>query len=283
MDYVVHINNGNEPVRPIVLRLLPGEETIFELRVVNHGDPSNISVDTSPHLLKAMRLKRSNHYVEMEEIIPVLARMPDNLDRLDGEIMVNSDRGSNRVPVSLISEAESTWKKGKVRDYGPKSVEIMDSDDEADIDDADVDDEDGYEAGERETDIGKANAYESDGSDESDVAEPADDSYGYRGYSRSRRMTSERIGEENSQDIQYGVQGDAVEEDVEAEESKGGDLIELGDAAGQILPVIMLAMIAVVLVLTFHTSTIPEFIGALTSSILIVTLITYGAATLLKT
>lgn len=280
MDYVVHINNGNEPVRPIVLRLLPGEETIFELRVVNHGDPSNISVDTSPHLLKAMRLKRSNHYVEMEEIIPVLARMPDNLDRLDGEIMVNSDRGSNRVPVSLISEAESTWKKGKVRDYGPKSVEIMDSDDEADIDDADVDDEDGYEAGERETDIGKANAYESDGSD---VAEPTNDSYGYGGYSRSRRMTSERIGEENSQDIQYGVQGDAVEEDVEAEESKGGDLFELGDAAGQILPVIMLAMIAVVLVLTFYTSTIPEFIGALTSSILIVTLITYGAATLLKT
>jgi hypothetical protein len=45
--------------------------------------------------------------------------------------------------------------------------------------------------------------------------------------------------------------------------------------------VIFLALLYV-LVLTFITYSIPEFPGALGSSILIVTLIIYGAATLLK-
>jgi hypothetical protein len=50
----------------------------------------------------------------------------------------------------------------------------------------------------------------------------------------------------------------------------------------QIIPMVIFLALLVVLVLTFVTYSIPEFPGALGSSILIVTLIIYGAATLLK-
>jgi hypothetical protein len=50
----------------------------------------------------------------------------------------------------------------------------------------------------------------------------------------------------------------------------------------QIIPMVIFLTLLVVLVLTFITYTIPEFPGAVGSSILIVTLIIYGAATLLK-
>ena len=50
----------------------------------------------------------------------------------------------------------------------------------------------------------------------------------------------------------------------------------------QIIPMVIFLALLVVLVLTFITYTIPEFPGAVGSSILIVTLIIYGAATLLK-
>ncbi len=50
----------------------------------------------------------------------------------------------------------------------------------------------------------------------------------------------------------------------------------------QIIPMVIFLALLFVLVLTFITYSIPEFPGALGSSILIVTLIIYGAATLLK-
>jgi hypothetical protein len=50
----------------------------------------------------------------------------------------------------------------------------------------------------------------------------------------------------------------------------------------KIIPAALFLALVIVLVLTFITESIPEFPGALASSILIVTLIIYGAATLLK-
>ena len=50
----------------------------------------------------------------------------------------------------------------------------------------------------------------------------------------------------------------------------------------QMIPIVIFLALLIVLVLTFITYTIPEFPGAIASSILIVTLIIYGAATLLK-
>ena len=55
-----------------------------------------------------------------------------------------------------------------------------------------------------------------------------------------------------------------------------------GMGALKIIPAALFLALVIVLVLTFITESIPEFPGALASSILIVTLIIYGAATLLK-
>lgn len=106
MDHVVHINNGSGAARPIVLRLLPGEETIFNLKVVNHGEPSNISLQASSPVFKAVRLKKPDHYVVQEEVIPVLARMPANKKRLEGEILVSGGGGESRVPITLLRDSE---------------------------------------------------------------------------------------------------------------------------------------------------------------------------------
>lgn len=311
-DYVVHINDGTEEGRPIVLRLLPGEETIFELKIVNHGDPSNISVDASPPLIKAMRLKRSNHYVELEEAIPVLARMPDNVERVDGELLVTGESGTTRVPISLVREAEDFDLKGT--DEEDESDSLESKDDYGAYDDEDK--EESLEEGEPQ---------------DPDVESSAGEDYqNYRTSPRRGGVTGERIAPERMEYRDYGPRADheegrywsdpgssrlgnqdynqpyvaeketpyqtlgsddpsghelsypssdeVAEDDVE---TKGG-LFGLDIVSEQIVPIVIFFMIIVVLALTFYTSTIPEFLGALTSSILIVTLIIYGAATLLK-
>ena len=77
--------------------------------------------------------------------------------------------------------------------------------------------------------------------------------------------------------------------DAYAERSDGSQsdyLDRLGDIGGmgsiKVVPAILFLALVIVLVMTFITMNIPEFPGALASSILIVTLIIYGAATLLK-
>ncbi|HPT36732.1 MAG TPA: hypothetical protein PLZ44_00435 [Methanothrix sp.] len=106
MDHVVHINNGSADARPVVLRLLPGEETIFNLKVVNHGEPSNVSLQASNQVFKAVRLKKPDHYVVLEETIPVMARMPANKKRLDGEILLKGNAGESRVPITLLRDSD---------------------------------------------------------------------------------------------------------------------------------------------------------------------------------
>ena len=108
MDHVVHINNGSGAAKPIVLRLLPGEETIFDLKVVNHGRPSDISLEASDPVFKAVRFRKQDSYVDKEETIPVMARMPANKNRLDGEILLTSNAGESRVPISLLRDSEDS-------------------------------------------------------------------------------------------------------------------------------------------------------------------------------
>ena len=67
-----------------------------------------------------------------------------------------------------------------------------------------------------------------------------------------------------------------------AREEEGKGVAVGSESLTQIIPMVIFLALLVVLVLTFITYSIPEFPGALGSSILIVTLIIYGAATLLK-
>ena len=137
MDHVVHINNGGGAAKPIVLRLLPGEETIFNLKVVNHGEPSNISLQASSPVLKAVRLKKPDHYVVQEEIIPILARMPANKKRLDGEILLRGNGGESRVPITLLRDSEDPGDDledpGLQGDEELKDEEVDEEDEDADL------------------------------------------------------------------------------------------------------------------------------------------------------
>ena len=137
MDHVVHINNGGGAAKPIVLRLLPGEETIFNLKVVNHGEPSNISLQASSPVLKAVRLRKPDHYVVQEEIIPILARMPANKKRLDGEILLRGNGGESRVPITLLRDSEDPGDDledpGLQGDEELKDEEVDEEDEDADL------------------------------------------------------------------------------------------------------------------------------------------------------
>ncbi len=137
MDHVVHINNGSGAAKPIVLRLLPGEETIFNLKVLNNGEPSNISLLASSPVFKAVRLKKPDHYVVLEEIIPILARMPADKKRLDGEILLTSSGGESRVPITLLRDSEDPG--DDLEDPG------LQGDDELKDDEVDEDYENDYE------------------------------------------------------------------------------------------------------------------------------------------
>jgi hypothetical protein len=136
LDHVVHINNGGGAAKPIVLRLLPGEETIFNLKVVNHGEPSNISLQASSPVLKAVHLKKPDQYVVQEEIIPILARMPANKKRLDGEILLCGSGGESRVPITLLRDSEDPG--DDLEDPGLQGDEEL-KDDEVDEEDEDAD------------------------------------------------------------------------------------------------------------------------------------------------
>lgn len=144
MDHAVHINggdNGSRAAKPIVLRLLPGEETIFNLRVVNHGEPANISLLASSPVIKAVRLRKPDHYVVMEEVIPVMARMPAGKRRLDGEIVLTGPSGKSRVPITLLRDSEDPG--DDMEAPGPAiDADILDGELEGDGDVEDGDDND---------------------------------------------------------------------------------------------------------------------------------------------
>lgn len=323
MDYVVHINDGSREVSPIVLRLLPGEETVFNLKVVNHGEPSNISLETSDPLEKAVRLKKPDHYVVMEEDIPIKARMPERVKRLEGEILLTSSTGSSSVPISLVSESDNP---GGDVDRDPVDMERPVDEDMAD----DLGDKEGDVNGEDEEDEGKE--YKDDELDSAvEEREEAErirfsrqkDLQSYRAALRSRRTAGfgGSRGDERSYDqghdqghdqsydqgydqsfdqsldqrydrgrdqVTHASQDISQEENEHAEENSKDELrdriltMRLNRESIQVVPAIILLSLIFALVLTFYTESIPEYPGALASSILIVTLIIYGAATLLK-
>jgi hypothetical protein len=105
LDHIVRINEGSNTKTPIVLHLLPGEETLFNLVIINDGEPSDVSLLASDPVFKAVRFRRSDDYVDGKQIIPIFARMPDDTDRLDGEIILKSSIGDSRVPITILRDS----------------------------------------------------------------------------------------------------------------------------------------------------------------------------------
>lgn len=348
LDYIVHINDGSEAVKPIVLRLLPGEETIFNLRIVNHGEPSNISLEASDPVFKAVRLKKPDHYVVLEETVPVLARMPANKKRLDGELLLTSSAGRSSVPITLFREQEDPGDDPDEPETEPGIPEDVDLKDrmEKPEDEEDLDGEGGADEDDEDSEDDASQMDEDQADAESEPEEPEDvrrikftrqrDLHSYKSASGSpsrstsrsassfssglRRAEGGKGGVEEEADIERGFgeermrdrhrdlregsrysegipgyesseyageRGSYQEEEEEAgasaEDGRASILSLLGERGSlQIIPAVILVTLIAVLMLTFLTESVPEFPGALASSILIVTLIIYGAATLLK-
>ena len=382
MDHAVHINGGDDGSRaakPIVLRLMPGEETVFNLKVVNHGEPSNISLQASGPISKAVRLRKPDRYVVMEEVVPVMARMPAGERRLDGAILLSGPAGQSRVPITLFGDPEDSEfdeadaVEERARDEEGEGEQADDDGDEEDWDGAlrerregaeDEDDEgsesqritfskdrdlqryrsasrrktasNGAKAGDpslQESRVRSAGEADDVPDDRSISSKPQrfatriDDSFvdksagdlrpwqrepdepKYGGFfqegdreSRERFESAERedlaagfqdlpghdgdfgqnrSGGERTQDSHNEIAGaDEYEgegEDALLERLEGFSLESL-----QIIPAAIFLALVAILILTFIMEAVPEFAGALASSILIVTLIIYGAATLLK-
>jgi len=342
LDYVIHINNGSETVKPIVLRLLPGEETIFNLKVINHGEPSNISLEASDPVFKAVRLKKRDRYVVMEETVPIMARMPADTARLDGEILLTSSAGESKVPISLLREPEDPGddledpgllgdpdlkddlendlsdlaKEGDGDESEEKDEEAEDAEDGDDFEEIEQnrrpDDEEDerevrriefsrdrdlqrYKSASRPANMGVNPEERSkerpdasterhvDGQIEGHIEEHTDlpmSPSGYQGDHQGLRQ------DPASGIREYPFPSEAAPEIADEEEGyreqEGIFDNFVGWGTLQVIPAVIFLILISVLVLTFITESIPVFPGALASSILIVTLIIYGAATLLK-
>lgn len=251
MDFVVHINDGSEAVRPIVLSVLPGEEATFNLRIVNHGEPSNVTLSSSDP--SVLLMSRPDRYVVMEETVPVRATIPPRKARLDGEILLLTDRDRVSVPVCLLRSSE---------DPGD------------DLDDPSLPGEPGE-------------------ADEGSYVEPDDDDESGEvrriTFSRERDLQRYRAasGHGQQEEIEGGnrmPEGRGQEESASEPEQPTDSYEEHTEILSpvHIIPGLILLLLMITLTLTFLTESLPEFPGALASSILIVTLIIYGAATLLK-
>ncbi len=335
-------------------------------------------------VFKAVRFRRSDDYVDGKQIIPIFARMPDDTDRLDGEIILKSSIGDSRVPITILRDSivsksdqlpgiqsEGLGRQGPsdrlgrvpsrawIRDIAPaeeaqtedyREEERNPDEDEIGADgiDPEIIDPEGMDDGGEDEDRSPYESSEDldtefvpakDGRDEEDERESrnisfsnsreADDYFGGDDYPDRDRidrpidpLTSQTQGsngefdpfktpredrrfqrDEAAQDpenrFRPGVREplgsvereenstEQFESDQIRSEEEAGEAVEDEDGlraigAMQVIPAVIFLGLVSALVLTFITESIPEFPGALVSSILIVTLIIYGAATLLK-
>lgn len=326
MDYVVHINDGSREVSPIVLRLLPGEETRFNLKVINHGEPSNVSLEASDPIMKAVRLKRPDSYVEKEESIPIMARMPQRAKRVEGELLLTSSAGSSSVPISLVRESDDYGDDSYSANNEKHAKENTSDDIEDQVADGDEDEDEDEAEGAVDGGVEEDKDVEDEAAVADGFSEDAEkikfsrekDLQSYRAASRPRSAADLGDSQKQQEELNYGdekgyengsgsgsgqryeqsyeqgldpithisaeEEGPKADADEVSRETFGDRLLSFNWERGsmQIVPAIILLAIIIALVLTFYTETIPLYAGALASAILIVTLIIYGAATLLK-
>jgi len=293
LDHVVAINNGSWEAGPIVLRLSPGQEARFNLKVVNRGDPTNLFLQPSDPLGRAVQINKPNRYVVLEEDIPVLARMPEGRERIDGDILLTSKGGSSKVPISLIRDSEEEEDPEEIgeemADPDEEQVEYEEEDLEtaAPVEDHQESD---YEVSprirfsrERDVQSYRASSGRREATEYENASEAAPNYQPeWREEPASEPPSRSPQGYSSYQAAPPTEDSYQPEEEYEPETRQAGLFSLSNRDPAQIIPGLMLLAITALLVLTFYAEKIPEFPGALASSILIVTLIIYGAATLLK-
>lgn len=93
MEYVIRINDsaGEGEPEPISLRLPPGGSDEIRLRVVNLGEPTNLVVKTNHSINRYLKPEKTNHYIVLEETIPISVRMPETGEIVSGELLLITD------------------------------------------------------------------------------------------------------------------------------------------------------------------------------------------------
>lgn len=254
MEYVIRINDsaGEGEPEPISLRLPPGGSDEIRLRVVNLGEPTNLVVKTNHSINRYLKPEKTNHYIVLEETIPISVRMPETGEIVSGELLLITDTTTKKIPVTLEAD-------GIPRDDS-KEEDLME-----------YSSHDGY--GERYNAEAGQPVFCSSSEDPRDgygdeYDAEADDDRSDVGYYKSDRYCRHDswIGPRESESI----------ERYEPVAGCGIYWIDLIPGA------LILAATIMLMVLTFHTRTLPLFPGALATSMMIVSLIIYGTATLLR-
>ncbi len=342
MDYTIHVSNESKRVKPLVVRLPYDKETTFNLRVVNKCNPSYLSLQVNGPISESVHLPKVDHYVNVEETIPLILRMPVNKKQLDGELFLASDFGTVIVPVSLLQEnkklgedllhpfseedelledsAMASGQNDKGRhDENDDIAEYNYSDEERTEINEDVDEDEYISNDEYPGFVHDENARDLRFSMDDDLLKyrsASVPSNSFKQQSSSFQVNEKNedylIQKESDSDIeehdfkpnptnnesyvQYlGIES-MYQSEIQSEKiSKNADNeVEIKDESeynqrslsSRVNPMQIIggALFAVVLILilTFLTKSLPEYPGALATSILIVTLIIYGVATLLK-
>lgn len=248
MSYSVQINDnaGGQKPETLALQLHPGEKRTTWIRVVNLGDPSNLSIKVLGSIIGALKPRKANHYIVLEESISLSVQMPNDVDMLSGEIILRSDEETTSIPVTLSSQA-TLLNKDEIHDEEEGLAVFKDR-----INPDDDDEDEPYNPSYNSSNNSRSWGNEDDRFDVS--------------------SGSDRYGGEDQEDTFVPTQDMFIRP-----KSRGSrELVTL------VIPILLIIALIVVLMLTFYTRSIPEYPGALISAMLIVTLIIYGAATMLK-
>lgn len=94
----IHINrnktNSIEFDSPeITVPMKEGEESSFELAIINYGHPTHVHLSTSDELRHNVKFVHDNPYVANQEVIPVVVKLPVGTKGARGEVKVTTGYG----------------------------------------------------------------------------------------------------------------------------------------------------------------------------------------------
>ena len=91
------INSIEFDVEELMIPLRPGDETSFEIKVINYGTPTHIYLSATQDIKDKITFLSHNPYVRYEETIPIVARLPrDGKVLYAGEIVVTTGYGAKK-------------------------------------------------------------------------------------------------------------------------------------------------------------------------------------------
>ncbi|NYT00564.1 MAG: hypothetical protein GKB99_02425 [Methanocellales archaeon] len=91
------INSIEFDIKELTIPLRPGDETSFEIKVINYGTPTHIYLSATEDIKDKITFLSHNPYVRYEETIPIVARLPrDGKALYAGEIVVTTGYGAKK-------------------------------------------------------------------------------------------------------------------------------------------------------------------------------------------